>query len=173
MRLFNSIKFIALVATLNFVVCGQTNSVLIDASRPSVYVSYERRGRITPLLKGESDERIWLKFHNNTRIPVFLCKGEVPIDYGDALLPRNVYQSGTMRTIQLTALGYETTDVCNVLEVRSGTAIIFSVPSEELNLGRLIEVEYYYGWTSDWQQDISNGTKSLVRFGADQIPKQK
>ncbi len=171
MKPIKLVIFCVLLVTLTGTTLGQTTSFLVDDSKPSVFVSYERRGRIAPLSRGDGSERIWLKLHNNTRIPVFLCKVDVPKEYGDALLPRRVFQSGTLRNIPLTNLGFDTTDVCSVLEIRSGNATTFSVPSEELAVGRLIEVEFYFGWTSDWHHDLDDGVKSFVRFGADQIAK--
>lgn len=160
-----------LLITLVLTTFGQTSSLLIDVSKPSVYISYERRGRIAPLYKGDGSERIWLRLYNNTRIPLFLCKSSVPEEYGNAGLPRNVYQSGPIGKGLVNNLGESTYDVCSVLEIPSGKATSFSVPSEELAVGRLIEIEFHFGWAGDWQKDISSGTKSLVRFGADQIPK--
>ena len=47
----------------------ETNSsdVRVVKDRPSVYISYERQGILKPLYTGESNRRVWLRFHNNSK----------------------------------------------------------------------------------------------------------
>ncbi len=174
MRITFNLTFVLLLFIQTLTINGQNSSLLIDNSKASVFISYERQGRIAPLYKGDGRERIWLQLHNNTRIAIFLCKVEVPKEYGDSVLPRRVYQMGEMSKRELPQMGFETTDVCSVLELPPGKTTRFSVPSEELAFRRFIEVEFYYGWTNEWQHDMSSSlTLNLVRFGEDQIPRHK
>lgn len=50
-----------------------TESNLVDTSKPSICISYVRKGKIDPLFEGDGNARVWLRLHNNTRIPIFLC----------------------------------------------------------------------------------------------------
>jgi hypothetical protein len=62
---------------------GQSRSLLIDSTRPSVFISFDKAGLLPPLFEGESGDRYWLKLHNNTAVKLFVCKFDVPKRYGD------------------------------------------------------------------------------------------
>lgn len=51
--------------------------------KPSVYISFERFGEREPLEPGESREGLWLRFHNNTKWPIFLRAFGVPKKLGE------------------------------------------------------------------------------------------
>src|SRR4051812_4328706 len=55
----------------------------IQANKPSVYISFERFGKTEPLYEGESENRIWLRLHNNTILNIFICHFSVAKVYGD------------------------------------------------------------------------------------------
>jgi hypothetical protein len=44
----------------------------LDSRKPSVYVSFLRFGTREPVYTGESNQRVWLRLHNNTRWPLVL-----------------------------------------------------------------------------------------------------
>jgi hypothetical protein len=51
---------------------GRKHVARLSASKPSVYISFLRFGKRKPSRTGESDERVWLRLHNNTRWPLVL-----------------------------------------------------------------------------------------------------
>ena len=52
--------------------------VRISKSHPTVYISFVKAGQAEPLYTGESNERIWLKLHNNTRWKLRLALSGYP-----------------------------------------------------------------------------------------------
>ncbi|SRR5712692_1897487 len=51
--------------------------VRIRKDEPGVYLTFERVGQVKIPEVGEGNERIWLRFHNNTRWPVMLDMSDV------------------------------------------------------------------------------------------------
>jgi hypothetical protein len=61
----------------------KATDVRISKEHPTVYISFVRVGTAEPLYASESNERVWLKFHNNTRWKLRLrLDGSVSKEYG-------------------------------------------------------------------------------------------
>lgn len=59
------------------------SSFKVINDKPSVYISYDHKGKQSPLSQGESENRIWLRLHNNTKLKIFFCEFWVDKEYGD------------------------------------------------------------------------------------------
>ena len=55
----------------------------INKTKPSVFISFDHRGKRQPLEAGESDSGVWLSLHNNTRVAIFIPIFSVPKTLGD------------------------------------------------------------------------------------------
>ena len=140
----------------------------LDAKRPSVYISFERVGKASPLYEGESDQRIWLRLRNNTSLNIFTCYFLVAKDYGDTGMYFTV--DGPPTSKQTRPLGYGRADDCSVLTIKPGESALFSIPREDLQPRQKISVSFHYGWTNNWKEDMFEGTSNEVGFGYDELP---
>jgi hypothetical protein len=51
---------------------GSPNWFLIDSDKPFVYLAFDHVGKREPIMLGESDRGLWLRFVNNCRLPVII-----------------------------------------------------------------------------------------------------
>ena len=151
-----------------------TSQKLIS-DKPSVYISFERKGKQNALFQGESDERIWLRLNNNTKMKIFLCEFSVEKPYGDLGIFYTVERVSFFEEYRntKTPVGYGQIDTCDVFTLVSGKSALFSVPAEHLAKGLGIRTQFYYGWTGDWKNDLYEGTTHFVGFGNDQLSRQE
>jgi|SRR5882724_1015848 len=77
--MMNKIALILLLITFPVLNLGQTRKTprkgqdfRISKSHPTVYLTFDRTGKREPEHVDESDEGIWLRFHNNTQWPILL-----------------------------------------------------------------------------------------------------
>jgi hypothetical protein len=139
--------------------------VRIRKDKPGVYLSFHRVGEVKVPEVGEGNERIWLRFHNNTRWPVMLDMGDVESEeYGDAQLFYDVLKDDEV-------LIRRHCHVCTHNELGSGKSITFSIPRGYLTKERSIRVNFSYGW-EDWT-DVSGGREALhyAVFDGSSLPK--
>lgn len=139
--------------------------VRIRKDKPGVYLTLERVGQVKVPEVGEGYDRIWLRFHNNTRWPVMLDMGGVEAEeYGDAELFYDVLNGDEV-------IIRRQCHACTHNALGSGRSLIFSVPSGNIAKGRSIRVSFSYGW-EDWN-DVSGGREAVhyVYFDASKLPK--
>ena len=144
-----------------------SNSVRIIKSKPHVFVSFEREGKIDPLYVGESHKRVWLRFHNNSRWQVMFCSSPVPKEYGETEVAYDVERyEGSGETP-----GTRRSDDCSYLLVESGKSILFSVPREHLTEGLAVRIPFRYKWenNSDGSDNLLE-PKHFVYFHSQDIP---
>ncbi len=74
MRFFRLICLSSLVIAITSIALAQqktasrqNNDVRISKDHPTVYISFVKKAQAEPLYNAESNERVWLKFQNNTR----------------------------------------------------------------------------------------------------------
>jgi hypothetical protein len=140
--------------------------VRIRKDRPGVYLTFERVGQLKVAEPGEDRERVWLRFHNNTRWPIVLDMSGVPSEeYGDAELYYAVL-SGRELIIRGEC------HVCSLNELGPGNTLIFSVPRGALGDGRAIRVRFSYAWED--QNDVAGGREAThyVFFDGSRLPPQ-
>ena len=81
------------IATTAFPAVGQQTSnpqgkrdIRISRRHPSIYISFVKIGEIEPLGSGESNQRVWLRLHNNTRWNLRIrYAGSPPKEYGEGI----------------------------------------------------------------------------------------
>ena len=145
---------------------GQTK-VYLEKGRLSVYITLERVGQLKSPDPGDEKDRVWLRFHNNTRWPVRLDMGGVPsAEYGDAELFFDGLQDGEL-------VFRNRCHACTTNMLGSGRSLLFSVPRADLGKDRSIRVRFSYGW-EDWG-DVTAGREPehYVYFDASKLPQAK
>lgn len=144
-------------------------SLKIVRDKPNVYISYVRRGKQAPIFEGESENRIWLRIHNNTKLKIFFCEFPVTKEYGDVGIYYDVDRINP-RENEPTEVpgGYGQSDACDLYTLPSGQTRLFSLPEAHLGENLAIRIRYYIGWTGNWIDDKDDGTFHFVKFGNDQ-----
>ena len=147
---------------------AQTRSVnrnpRISKSQPSVFITFERQGKIAALSgTGEMQETVWLRLRNNTRWPIILDMNGVPKDYGDAGLFYGVLSEGKL-------IFENRCHVCSFNRLGPGRYLVFSVPRKDLAKGYSIRIKFSYGWED--QSDVGGGreVEHFVHFHSSNLP---
>lgn len=132
----------------------------ISKAHPSVYITFERQGKIASLSgSGEIQETVWLRLRNNTRWPIVLDMNGPPSKaYGDALLFHDVLSEGKL-------IAAERCHACSFNELAPGHYLVFIVPLEDLAKGRTIRVRFKYAWEAD-----SGEVEHFVYFDSSNLP---
>jgi hypothetical protein len=139
--------------------------VRISKKNPSVYITFEREGKIASARTGEIQETVWLRLRNNTRWPIILDMNGVPSkDYGDAFLFYDVLSRGKV-------LAEGRCHVCSFNHVSPGRSLVFTVPREDLAEGFSIRVSFNYGWEDESIFFTREGVQHSVSFYSSNITK--
>jgi hypothetical protein len=130
-----------------------TTDVRLVKNHPHVYISYEREAKIEPLYEGESNKRIWLRFHNNSKWKVMFCSNLVPKEYGETEVEYEIERyigSGEVPSARYS-------DACGYFSLKSGKTVLFSIPQEHLLKGLAIKIQFRYEWETE-----PNGSDNLL-----------
>ena len=138
--------------------------VYLKKGRLSVYLTLERVGQLKSPDAGDDKDRVWLRFHNNTRWPIRLNMGAVPsAEYGDAKLFFDGLLDGEL-------IFRIRCHACTTNMLGSGRSLLFSVPRADLGKGRAIRVRFSYGW-EDWGDVTADREpEHYVYFYASKLP---
>ena len=136
----------------------------IMKEKPTVYISFDHAGKREPLLKGESDQGIWLRLHNNTRWAIRLQMNGVPRQYGDA----NLFYEVLSENEVVVDMGCH---VCSSNKLPPGKSILFSIPREYLNKDLAIRISFSYEWEEDERGSTSLEPQHYVYFYSSALPK--
>jgi len=133
----------------------------------SVYITLERMGELKAPDPGDDKDRVWLRFHNNTRWPLRLDMGAVPsAEYGTAELFFDGLKNGEI-------VFRNRCHACTTNLLAAGRSLVFSLPRSDLGENRSIRVRFSYGW-EDWD-DVTAGREPehYVYFYSSQLPKSR
>jgi len=134
-------------------------NVRLSKAHPSVYITFDRQGKIASMSNSEIEETVWLRLRNNTRWPIILDMNGVPSKaYGDAALFWDVLCKGTEPAIRRC-------HACSFNPVPPGHYILFTVPREDLAKGCAIRVKFSYAW-----EDSSGEPEHFVYYYASDLP---
>ena len=132
---------------------------------PTVYITFERAGKRKPLEQGESEQRIWLRLHNNARWRLRLAMNGVPKEYGEAALFYDVLSEGKV-------VVERRCHVCSSNQLRPGRSLLFSLPREDLVKGGAIRVKFSYGWEHPDDVFADREPQHFVYFYSSKLPPQ-
>jgi hypothetical protein len=120
---------------------------LLDATKPSSFITFERYDRRTYVREGESDEGIFLRLHNNTKWNIYLVTNGVDDQNKDHLVSYEVRSIPGLEWKQLEIpLGTRINHMARIQKVKSGGSLLFSVMKEHLSSGLAIFVYFSYEW---------------------------
>ena len=147
----------------------KSRDVRIVADKPHVFIGYLREGKIEPLYDGDSDTRIWLSLHNNSKWRIWFCSNLIPKDYGETEVDYEIERYDSVGETP----GTGSSDSCGYYSLRSGKSVTFSVPREHLAEGLAIKIQFRYEWEFD--RDGSDNLlepKHYAYFYSSDIPKK-
>lgn len=149
-----------------------SKDVRLVKDRPNVYVSFEREGKRKPLRTGDSNNGVWLRFHNNSKWKVGVCMFDTAKDYGDKELNYEVERYEGASESEETPIANDPEGSCPLVFIESGKSVLFSVPREQLAKGLAIKVQFRYEWETDSDGFISElEPKHFAYFYSSDIPK--
>jgi hypothetical protein len=153
----------------------------IVATKPGVFITFERFGKRTPVREGEGTDGIWLRLHNNMRYSISFCifglsrEANLPIKpeentqiglYYDVVL--NARSETDNRPLPEVPFGYPVLGTCQDFELKAGRSILFAVPKEHLAEELSIKIGFSYGWEKAWEDNPVH----FVYFNSASIPKK-
>lgn len=147
--MLNSQTFMALMK-----VNGQTmtySNVRVEKNKPTVYLTFDHRGKRQPLSVGESHQEIWLKLHNNSIWPIHLAgfslgeTSDKAEKSGETGIIYDVEVVGTYKKNTAPPAGNRG-HVYGAQKLDSGGSLIFSVPREHLAEGLAVYIIFSYEW---------------------------
>lgn len=133
----------------------------IEKDKPTVYITFEKFGKRSPLETGESDDGIWLRLHNNTPWKILFPAFSVPKELGELGMYYELEElpqgdtsgsgpdfkpaTGKMEKAS-PPRGYSRPHSYSVRELASGASVLFSVPREHLAQKLSLRIQFIYGW---------------------------
>lgn len=152
----------------------KASALKILEGKPSIYISFERLGKRTPLRDTETDEGVWLRLNNNMGYSIRFCSFGIS-DEGEQLIASDKNsQIGINYDIEVTnsrlfdktrydiPSGYRTGSLCFGYELKAGKSIVFAVPKEHLAKGLSIKIPFNY----EWEDETENNPIHFVYFNS-------
>jgi len=119
----------------------QKTSFVRDGSKPYAYIKFDHTGKRKPVRSGENTQGLWLKFVNNSNIPIEVGSFDPGTDDpGVGLLDEVVPYSGS-RGGPSPPDGYGE-EVHSSMTVEPGDAVLFSVPRDHVSKRWYLRVRF-------------------------------
>jgi hypothetical protein len=166
-------------------------NIKINQNQPSVFIKFERFGKRKPVGDDESEDKVWLKLHNNTRWSIYFCIFNLYDKHGNEASYENAVESGinyqvekVNKTLVGAGVGNSTTKFpeednlaiprgmptihgCSLYELASGESALFNVEKRELTEKLRIKIKFNY----EWETETNNSPLHYVYFNGLSLPK--
>lgn len=122
---------------------------LLNKSKPSAYISFERYGLRSDVREGEQKERIFLRIHNNSNSTIYLTTDGAEDPEADHRVSYEVRWIAGMENRQSERplpIGTRLSHKKRVQEISGGETFVFSIPRDHLSDGWAIFVSFSYEW---------------------------
>lgn len=133
----------------------QNAGFVIDTSRPSVYIEFERVAKRKPLSDEEVSTGVWLRLKNNTRVPIQVMTFDPGTEEQETGVMDEVVQVNSTVGFgpsgnQATSITFEAAgspkgysfDVGSVAVIGSGKSLPFSVPLNHIGPSWYLRVRF-------------------------------
>ena len=138
-------------------------SPLIDRTKPTVYLTYQRSERLTPKATHAATDVIWLELRNNTRWRII--KAILPNPSGNSDWCYEVVTDDNCRTHLYPNIG-NCSGFYGFQVVEPGQSISAAVPAGDLSRGLAIETKFSFEWEPD------SRVRHSVWLGHSDLPSQ-
>ncbi len=148
----------------------------LDAKHPSAYISFDKFGTRKPLYyPSESNNGVWLRFHNNSVWRLTIRTFGVEKEYGDVGVfyeIKSLSKESEAENAGTTPIGYREKHVSSAYSMEPGESFVFSVPREHLDEGLYLLVPFSYEWEQDGNSGGGGNIFHLATFFSSVLPKQ-
>jgi hypothetical protein len=118
-----------------------------DASKPYAYLQFDHVGKRKPIRSEESTEGLWLKFVNNSNVPIEVGSfdpgtSDAGIGLVDEVVP---YSNPGVRSQSVKPPEGYSGEVYSSMTVQPGDAVLFCVPREQVSKQWYLRVQLHTG----------------------------
>jgi hypothetical protein len=174
---------IVFLCLLPIICYGQNNKLessketcRLDTKFPSAYITFEKFGKRTPLYyPNESNEGIWLRFHNNSKWSITVRTFGVSKEYGDFGIfyeIKSLLKEDKIKNNAEIPIGYREKHISSAYTLKSGKSFLFSIPREHLAEGLFLLVRFSYEWEQDGDSGGGGNIFHQATFFSSSLPKQ-
>ncbi len=182
-----SVLFLLFLAVNLFAQNSGVENLVIDQSKPYVYLKFDHIGPRKPIQSGESRTGLWLRVVNNSRIPIVFASlsvptGELGVGLMDEVIEieptlqissspgdeREIQRREKRRRSKHRPAGY-TSEIAGILRMPPGTDILFSVPLNHVDDDWYMRVKFALDLD---QSSVSVGPFTYLPFYEWDIPKE-
>ncbi|MEP7076425.1 MAG: hypothetical protein ABI878_11500 [Acidobacteriota bacterium] len=158
----------AILLSLTFGVGAQEASRgAIDRSKPTIYIESIGKSNARTDLKSSEESYYWLRLHNNSRWGIRLdMSGGYDEKLGDVGLYYDVVDKNENVTSRFQC------HVCSTNILKSGKAVIFGIPRDQLANGFSIRVNFSFDWESDTKVASGLEPEHYVFFRSEDLPRK-
>jgi hypothetical protein len=151
---------------------GPTPKLVLNESRPIVYIELDHIGPRPPVEDGEPDRGLWLRLVNNSVVPIEVNPMDTGPDPALRLLPDEIVGISTRieKSYVLEPkmpMGYATGDIIGTELIQFGKGFLFSVPVTHVGRRWYLQVPFRFHLPP-----INHGTQPLsyAQFTLEDIP---
>jgi hypothetical protein len=109
---------------------SQTQSALIDGTKPGAFMTFEKAGVRKARFQGESDKGIWFRLHNNYRFPIEVTTQTMEEGPPEVAIMYDIVSACEKGKLMVPSASHG--DVFTGFYVEPGRDVLFSIPAEDL-----------------------------------------
>ena len=141
----------------------------IDNTKASAYLTFEKAEKINSSVSGESAERVWLKFHNNSKWNMSVATIGTEKIYGDYQVFYGLKATDEFRG-EIPEVPKSHIFITRI--IGSCETFVFSFPKKNLIEGLILYLEFSYEWEIGGNSGGGSGfIRHLVEFPYYNLPR--
>lgn len=161
MKIFSIIFFILCFSLICFSqTINKSETIRLIQTKPSAYITFEKFVTREPRFIGESNEKVLLRLHNNTKWNLTISTLSCKTIEDECMVFYKIDQMFSIKTTDNKTDFPKINRVKHVSaakQIESGKSLLFTVPKEDLAEGLYILVEINYEWESGGNGGSGNG----------------
>jgi hypothetical protein len=139
---------------------------LVDPSKPAVFISFLRTGKVEPIESGVGKDYLWFQITNNTRWAIWLDMSGVPKEFGDAGLYYTIEDKEDNK-IRIDSRCH----ACSVNPLSRGRSLRFARPRGYADPDSRLRIEYSFQWERESESMGGSYSTHSVEFYFSYLPK--
>ena len=140
----------------------------LNKEKPSIYITFVKTEKKTPLYVNEGEDRIWLRVHNNIRWNISIPSSAANKGYGDF---SPFYEIEPIEDgITDIPVGHRAGHFSGTTVLPSGRSMTFSIPKEHLAENLRIRLSFNFEWEDKNDINYDREAKHFVYFFSSNLP---
>lgn len=178
MKTFSIICFILCFSLICFSqTSNKSENFRLIQTKPSAYITFEKFVTREPRFIGESNEKILLRLHNNTKWNLTISTLSCKTIEDECMVFYKIDKMFSVKTTDNKSEFPKTNrekHVSAAKQIESGKSLLFTIPKEDLAKGLFILLEFNYEWESGGNGGDNGGyIFHQVPFYSTDLPKEK